>query len=827
LKDASASAIYGARAGNGVVIITTKRGKSGKPRLTLDSYFGVQTVAKQMDIMNATEYASFSNDARTAAGLPTHTKFANPASLGEGTNWQDAIFRTAPLQNHQLSLSGGNDKSQYYFSAGYMKQEGIIIGSSFDRYSFRLNLDNEITSWLKLGNSLTISRTYNQSLTNNNGDRYSGIVAQALRRSPTLGIHTADGGWAGPDASDLSFVGTINNPVMLATLNNEPNERIRGLGNIYAEVNLLKNLTFKTSLGLDYILTNFDRFRPSFTEGALGNNKPEATATKSTFSNVLTENTLTYKLTINQKHNVEVLAGYTAQLSTNDYVSALSFYHSSNDLTTINAGQPDPNRLASGAKSQTSYVSYLGRINYSFADKYLLTANLRRDGSSVFTTNNKYGVFPSFSAGWRVSEETFMQGFPVVDNLKLRASWGQVGIDGSLGIGSEYATIGSGYRYNFDGKVVNGMAANRVPNTKLKWETVTQTDIGIDIGFFNNRLNLTADYFIKRYEDMITQKRMPVYAGMVDDGWYEGSISQPINSASVENKGVEIALNYQNNSTNGFTYNLGVNLTTFSNKVTALNEDIVGGGTGNSAPGNLTRTTEGRSIGEFYGFVTDGIFRDQQEVDAANALDNDPATYFQSSGTAPGDIRFKDLNGDNFINDNDRTFTGSPIPDFAYGFNATFEYKRFDLNLLFQGVQGNKIVNVNRYITESSTDGENKSQDMINRWTENNPGSNFPRAISTDPNDNDRASDRFIEDGSYFRLKNIQLGYKLPSNLTSKISLSNVRIYFSAQNVWTLTNYSGYNPDIGAQAQNNINNGIDNTIYPNSVTFIGGIHIGL
>jgi TonB-dependent starch-binding outer membrane protein SusC len=827
LKDASASAIYGARAGNGVVIITTKRGKEGKPRLTLDSYYGVQHVARQLDMMNAVEYAQFSNDARFAAGLETHTKFSNPNSLGEGTDWQDAIFRSASMQNHQLSLSGGNDNTQYYFSAGYMKQDGIIIGSSFDRYSFRLNLDNKVNSWLKVGNSLTVSRTYNQSLTNNNGDRYAGIVAQALRRSPTLDIYTADGGWAGPDASDLPFVGTINNPVMLATLNHEPNERIRALGNIYAEAVLLKDLTLRTNIGVDYLLTNFNRFRPSFTEGALGNNKPEAASTKSTLANILAENTLAYRHIFNRKHNLEVLAGYTAQLSTSEYVSALSFYHTTNDIITVNAGQPDPNRQASGGENQTSYVSYLGRINYSFADKYLLTANIRRDGSSVFTSSNKYAVFPSFSAGWRISEEEFFKTVPVLSDVKLRASWGQVGIDGSLGIGSEYATIGSGYRYNFDGKVVNGMAANRVPNTSLKWETVTQIDVGLDVGFFHNRVNVTADYFIKHYEDMITQKRMPVYSGMVSDEYYENPINQPVNSASVDNKGIELAVNYQNTVGNGFRYSLGANLTTFSNRVTKLDQDIVAGSTGNSDPGNLTRTRRGGSVGEFYGYVTNGIFRNQAEVDAANGLDNDPSTYFQSSGTAPGDIRYKDLNGDNHIDDKDRTYIGSPIPDFAYGFNASFEYNNFDLNLLFQGVEGNKVVNVNRYITESSTDGENKSKDMINRWTESNPDSQYPRAISSDPNNNDRASDRYVEDGSYFRLKNIQLGYRLPSTLVNKILLSSVRIYLSAQNLWTITNYSGYNPDIGAQGQNNLSNGIDNTVYPNSVTFLGGINIGL
>lgn len=827
LKDASASAIYGARAGNGVVIITTKRGKTGAPRLNFESYIGVQKVAKKLDILNASEYAAYSNDARTAAGLATSDKFTNPSALGEGTDWQDAIFRTAALQNYQLSLSGGSENNQYYISAGYMKQDGIIIGSTFDRYSLKLNLDNKVTNWLKLRNSLTLSRSYNQSLTNNNGDRYTGIVAQALRRSPTLGIYNDDGTWAGPDASDTPFVGTINNPVMLATLNYEPNERIRALENLSAEVTLHKTLTFQTSLGVDYILTNYEKFKSTFVEGTLSNSKSEANSTKSTLANLLAENTLTYRNTFGKHHAVEALVGYTAQLSSSDYVSAISFFHLSNELKTIDAGQPDPNRLAGGGSSQTSYTSFLGRVNYSFKDKYLLTANIRRDGSSVFTSKNKYAVFPSFSAGWRVSEENFLKGNNLLDDLKLRASWGQVGIDGSLGIGAEYATIASGYKYNFGHNVVNGMMGNRVPNAALKWETVTQTDVGIDLGLFDNRLTLTADYFVKKYEDMITNDPIPIYAGIVSESWYEAQTSQAINSATVENKGFELALGFQNRTSGGFAYSVGANMTTFNNKVVKLDKEFPGGGTGNSEPYNVTRTEEGHSIGEFYGFVSDGVFHTQAEVDAANALSPNEGTYYQSAGTAPGDVRFKDLDGSNTISDTDRTYLGSPLPDFSYGFSGNFEYKGFNLDLLFQGVHGNKIMNINRYNLESSTDGENKAQAMVNRWTPSNPDSNIPRAIATDPNNNERASDRFLEDGAYLRLKNIQLGYTLPKPLSQKLHLSNVKVYIAAQNLWTITGYSGYNPDIGSPTQNNTSYGIDNTIYPNSITFLGGLNIGL
>lgn len=822
LKDASASAIYGARAGNGVVIITTKRGQTGKPRVTLDAYYGFQKVVRQLDLMNAAEYASFSNESRVAAGQPVHPGFTNPSALGEGTDWQDAIFRTAPTQNYAVSVSGGSEKSQYFISGSYLSQDGIIIGSKFNRYSLRINLDNQVTDRIKFGNSLTLSRTHNMSLTNGNGDKFSGIVAQAIRRSPTLPIYNADGSWAGPDATDRPIVGDIPNPLRVAITNNNPNERLRALGNVYGELLLAPGLSFRSNLGIDYILTNFNRFRPSYVEGVLQNNIPEAFSSKSTLANVLSENTLNYKKRFGKQHNLEVLAGYTAQQSTYENVNALSLNHLTNTVITVDAGATT-GRLAGGNKSQTSYVSYLARINYAFADRYLFTANVRRDGSSVFSSQNKYAVFPSFSAGWRISEEGFMQDASFISNLKLRGSWGQVGIDGSLGTGAEYATIAAGYLYNFGGTPVSGMAANRIPNGNLKWETVTQSDVGLDIGLFDDRVSVNMDYFVKRYTDMITQKIIPLYGGIVSDEYYTNIISQPVNSATVNNKGFEFALNYQDNK-GDFSYNLGVNLTTFTNKVIRLDDDIVGGGTGNTPQGNLTRTVEDRSVGEFYGFVTDGIFQSAKEVTDANAL-GDPGTPFISAGTAPGDIKFRDLNGDHVINDDDKTFIGSPIPDFTYGLNAGLSYKQFDLNIFFQGVQGNKIVNVNRFITESSTGTENKSTAMLQRWTASNPGNIYPRATNSDPNFNDRFSDRFVEDGSYLRLRNLQLGYKLPASALKRLFLSTVRIFVSAENLFTITKYKGFNPDIGAQNQQNINNGLDNTIYPQSITFLGGFSV--
>ncbi|HTE26469.1 SusC/RagA family TonB-linked outer membrane protein [Flavitalea sp.] len=818
LKDASASAIYGARAGNGVVLITTKRGKIGQARINAEVYYGVQSVTKKMDMMNAKEIAQFSNDSRTAAGLPIYGPFTNPESLGEGVDWQDQIYRKANMSNYQLSISGGNDKSQYFISGGYQKQDGIIKSSSFDRYSLRVNLDNQLTSWLKLGNNLTISRTLSNSPTNvGNNDKFDGIVAIALRRSPTLAIYNSDGTWAGTPSGAIAYLGNVSNPLRIATELNNPNERIRGLGNIFFDVKLMRDLTFRTSLGIDYVLINASQFQKQITEESVQDLSRSATSSKTTNSNILSENTLNYKKVFG-KHSVDVLAGYTTQKATYENVYAYSENHLNDVLTTVDAGS-SIGRLASGSKSIVSYVSYLARINYAFDGKYLLTANIRRDGASVFSSENKFAVFPSFSAGWRISNEKFMEHIPAISNLMLRGSWGQTGIDGSLGVGAEYASMGTGYLYNFNGVPINGMVQTSIPNSSLKWETVTQTDFGFDLGLFNNRINITADYFKKHFSDMIEQRPIPGYFGIWDSPSSVNSISQAMNGATIDNTGFEFSLNYDNQAPQDkFNYSLGVNLTTYSNKVVELASPTSGGAAGvNVIQGNLTRTEKGRSVGEFYGYIVDGIFQTKDEILKSPS---------QNANTAPGDYKFRDVNNDNKINENDKTFIGSPIPDIAYGITGNMSYKQFDLNFSLQGVSGNEIVNVNKFMTESVASTENKNRTMLNRWTASNPNATYARAISTDPNFNDRFSTRHVEDGSFFRLRNIQFGYKLPAHLINKISLSTVRIYISAQNLFTITNYSGYNPDIGSQKQSNASSGLDNTIYPQARSIIGGIQIG-
>jgi TonB-linked SusC/RagA family outer membrane protein len=820
LKDASASAIYGARAGNGVVLITTKRGKIGKARINAEAYYGVQSVTRKMDLMNAKEIAQFSNESRIAAALPIYAPFTNPESLGEGVDWQDQIYRNANMSNYQLSISGGSDKSQYFISGGYQKQDGIIKGSSFDRYSLRVNLDNQLTSWLKMGNNITISRTSSNSLTNvNNNDKFDGVVAIALRRSPTLAIYNPDGTWAGTPSAGIAYLGNVANPLRIATEMNKPNERIRGLGNLFFDVKLMRDLTFRTSLGIDYVLINASEFQKQVTEESVQDLSRSASASKTTNSNILSENTLNYKKVFGSKHSVDVLAGYTTQKATYENVYAYSENHLNDVLTTVDAGS-SIGRLASGSKSIVSYVSYLARVNYAFDEKYLLTANIRRDGASVFSSENKFAVFPSFSAGWRISKEKFMQNLPAISNLMLRGSWGQTGIDGSLGVGAEYAIMGTGYLYNFNGIPVNGMVQTSIPNSSLKWETVTQTDFGFDLGLFYNKINITADYFQKHFSDMIEQRPIPSYFGIWDGPWAGGSITQAMNGASVDNKGFEFSLNYDNQAPTGdFNYGLGVNFTTYSNKVVELESATSGGSAGvNITQGFLTRTEKGYSVGEFYGFIVDGIFQSKDEI---------LKSPFQKTNTAPGDYKFRDINNDNKIDDKDKTFIGSPIPDFAYGITGNLSYRQFDLNVAFQGVSGNEIVNVNKFMTESVSSSENKSRTMLNRWTVSNPGATHARTIATDPNENDRFSSRHVEDGSFFRLRNIQLGYKLPVRLINKIALSNVRIYLSAQNVFTITKYSGYNPDIGSQKQSNASSGLDNTIYPQAKSIIGGIQIGL
>ncbi|MFP4059493.1 MAG: SusC/RagA family TonB-linked outer membrane protein [Bacteroidales bacterium] len=834
LKDASASAIYGSRGGNGVVIITTKRGKEGKPKISFNAKYGMQTLADKMELLNAEEYIAFSNEAREASGLLPYPNWPeDPAAFGPGTDYQDEIFRAAPYQDYNLSVTGGNNGSTYYISGSYTAQDGILMNSGFQRVNLKVNNDNKLTNWLDVGTSILLGQTENQLVPHD-------VVRNALTRSPTLPVYTSDGlNYAGPGAFESTYTGRISNPVLIAELNNRETINKNAIGNLYAELSFLQNFKFKTSIGTDYLLAQNTLFNPTYVEmpedttqqPAMSNLSANAAASNVSKLNTLLENTLTYDRTFG-KHAVNAVMGYTAQKFETEIMLAESNGHLTNFLTTIDAGS-SVGRTAQGSKRAKTYTSVLGALRYNYDRKYYLTGNLRRDGSSVFPSDYKYGIFPSFSLAWRLSGEKFMDPLRnVISDLKIRGSWGLTGIDGNLEDNPEYALLGMRYNAVFNNEVVRGIAPAAVINPTLRWESANQTDIGIDLGLFNNKLSVIADYFYKLQKDIITESPLPRLAGMTN-AYYTNVTTQAINSAEALNKGFELMVSYKQAST-AFKYNISVNFSTYQNKITKLDVPLT---MLSFNGGNLIRIEEGYPVSQFYGYLSDGIFTSEEELDALNATS--PTGYYQVAGTRVGDVRFKDIAGrdstgavipipDGRVDDADRTFIGSPIPDFVYGASFSAEYKGFDFAMSWSGVYGNELFNGNRVYLEASTDQSNKLSVMENRWSETNPTGSLPRAVASDQNLNARNSDRFIEDGSYLKLRNIEMGYALRGEWVRKTGLSNARIFISAQNLLTITNYTGYDPDIGKDLRTDNTGlimGFDNSFYPQSRTFMAGISL--
>lgn len=818
LKDASATAIYGSRAGNGVVLITTKSGKSGQAKVNYDAYYGMQEPVGKVDVMNAAQMTQFSNEARINGGLVPFNHWSDPEALGEGTDWQSEIFRKAPVQNHQLSASGGTENNTYYISFGYMDQQGIIYNSDFSRYSLRINTNNKVTDRIRIGNNLTLSNSTSNSI--ENGNYSGGVVGSALNMSPTIPVYieTPSGReYAGPGSYEAIYTGRSSNPLRKSKLPLRESIRKRALGNLFVEYEFIKGLTYKANLGIDYTFSSNRSFNPRYGELSQypgdqpinTDSIPDAEANKINDANLLMENTLTYVTQIAEKHSLTAMAGYTAQRFDQDRSDASSNNHMLNELTTVAAGSLD-GRSGSQTLSTKTYVSYIGRLMYNFDSRYYLTANFRRDGSSVFGSNEKYANFPSFSAAWRISSESFMSQFQnIISDLKIRGSWGQSGVDGSIPSGVEYPIVGNKFTYIFNGQVYPGFAPGNLPNKSLRWETAEQWDIGFDLSMFSQKVQLYADYYRKRQFDIINLQPVPRLLGVVV--WYYSpmEITQTVNGPEVINEGFELTGNYYG-AIGKLNFDVGLNYTTYHNKIVKLTDDIVDNNYGNSY---ITMSREGHSLNEFYGFVTDGIITDE----------NDPALEAQTNSSL-GDIRFKDVSGpegipDGEFNDFDRTFIGSPVPDYTIGLNLNVDFNGFDFRTSVQGVQGMDVYNVNMIRLMTSIDQANKHIKMLDRWSPENPDGKYPRAVATDPNNNQRNSDRYIEDGSYLRVQKIELGYSLPVNLINKINMSQLRFYASVENAFLFTNYSGYDPDVGIGA-------IDVSMYPRPRTFLLGINVG-
>ena len=804
LKDASATAIYGARAANGVVLITTKSGKKGRDIITFESSFGVQNVAKTIDVMNAQEYAALVNEAYTNDGLDAPyntTQLGEIAKLGNGTNWQDEIFRPAMIQSYQLTFSGGDNKTTYAISGGYFDQKGVIINSDFKRYSLRLNLDRQIFNTLKVGTHMSGTHTISRTSATDVGGR-DGVVNGALKMNPIQSVYANEETGEYTPTNDPGLL--IPNPVATAKEEIYNNATTRVLGDVYAEWEFLKDLKLKVSLGMDIMYLKQNKYTPSNIYQSLGIASAKVGVNRSI--NWLNENILTWNKTFKDIHSLNILGGFTIQRNNVESVTGASSNFVNDVMKYNNLGAGSIYDKPESSATQWSLMSYLARINYSLYDRYLFSVNGREDGSSRFGGNNKYGFFPSGSVAWRISEEGFMEPVKaVINNLKLRTSYGFTG-NTEIGVYESLATLGSN-SWTIGNQLVSGFYPNRIPNPDLKWEKTGQFDIGFDLGLFNNRLRLTADYYYKKTTDLLYNVAIPSASG------YDSMLK---NIGSVQNKGYELSIESDNLS-GAFSWTTAFNISFNRNKVLELGGETykdVGTYDDHLKTSDIRRLIVGQPIGVFYGYRFDGIF--QNEAECAQ----------QTSSPSPigvGLRRYKDLNGDGKIDaTNDREILGDANPKFFGGMTNTFAYKGFELNVFLQYSYGNKIFNYNAMELESPTGGQNVYQDLVNRWTPTNPSNEYQKATT---NRNNIVSDRFIEDGSFLKLKTVSLSYSFPK-LNWK-HIGGLRLYVTGQNLLTWTKYRGYDPEVSYRGASTLEAGEDFGGYPQARTFMFGIKLDI
>jgi TonB-linked SusC/RagA family outer membrane protein len=812
LKDASATAIYGVRAANGVVIITTKRGKAGTASISIDGYRGVQQVWRKLDLLNAQQYAVINNESLLAKGDPINPKYTDPTALSTSTNWQDAVFRpTAVIQNYTLSATGGSEKARYALSAGYFQQDGTLIGSTFERFTIRANGDLQLNKYVKVGNSLAVTHQEDRQL--NTGNDEFGVLNNVIQTPPTIPVYNPNGTWYEPTATNDNFVEP--NPVLQSLITHSKFVRNRVIGTFFLEVEPLKGLRLRTNVGADLIFDNNNAFTPSLGPNSPRNSVAGGNSSSNYNPTYLIENTATYDRTIAEKHHFTVLAGQSAQQFQYSYLSGSRNGYLSNALQNLNSGPINASTTNGGIGIEPTIdrlASYFGRVNYEFAGKYLLTATARYDGTSQFDQGRKFGFFPGASLGWRLSEETFIKDIPTISNLKIRGGYGKVGNPLNAGRLAYLATINTGITYPFgpNGTVLNGAAPTRAQNADLSWENNYQGNIGVDLGLFQNRIEVTVDVYNRRSPNLLALVPPPFVSGTYDP--------VPTNAISAYNRGLDLALNTRNLvSAEGLNWTTALTFSTFKNRIDNLNVAQPFNGVTTRTGTAIVRYDQGQPFGAFYGYVADGLFQTQEEVNKApvQTAGTNPGT-----STAPGDIRFKDLNGDGKITDADRTFIGNPLPTFTYGINNTLNYKGFDLNIFVQGSQGNDVYNLNRVYTEGGLySNGNSSTRVLGRWTGQGTSTDVPRAVAGDPNLNLRVSSYFIEDGSYLRIKVLTLGYNFPKTLLNRFAGQTLRVYVTSQNLLTLTKYTGFDPELGSA-------GLDRGIYPQSRVFLAGLNIG-
>lgn len=824
LKDAVATSIYGARAANGVVIVTTKKGKAGRAKIELDAYYGQQQVIKKLDVLNAVQYAELINESRvngfkdlgSPASPPATVKpipdLANPAALGEGTNWQRHIFTDAPIQNYQLTLSGGTDKTSYTFSGNYFNQEGIVSGSSYKRFGGRVNLEQQATDRLKVGANITVNNAMNVINRATGIEQQGGVIYLALFQTPHIPVYNSSGRFARPNFSNGFAV--LDNPVASAVDYYHTINTTRSINSLYGELKLTKDLSFRTSIGFDAMYLKNNIYIPT-----TGGPTPPSSGAGFAFASQevawMNDNILTYNKKIG-RHHFTAVAGTTIQSSHFERMISRVFNFPNDLVITTNGGQTD---LTNSFMEEWRMVSYLARFTYNYDDRYLVTLAGRTDGSSRFGPGNRFGQFPSVSVGWRLSRERFLEDASWIDDLKLRASYGLTGnseITNTTSSFANYPYLGKidPANYSFGGVPVNGLSPGSISNDNLKWESTRQFDAGIDLTLWRGRVNVTADYYIKTTRDMLV--------GNVPLPYTTGFGSAIQNIGSMENQGYELTLRTAN-LVSKLKWNTDLTFSTNRNKVTSLGaqgQKILLGTSIGVNTGASSITMVGEPVGSFYGFITDGIFQDQATINKSAA----------QPGAKPGDVKFKDLNNDRVIDAKDQTIIGNPQPDFIYSINNHWLYRDFDLTVFIQGVHGNEIANITRLKMEQMLGYYNGAKSALGRWrSADQPGNgSMPRATAIDPNNNSRFSSRWIEDGSFLRFKAITLGYILPKSVLKKIQLQRVRIYVSAQNLFTITNYTGFDPEMSrtsADGDNALRAGYDDSNYPVARSWMAGLNI--
>lgn len=841
LKDASATAIYGAQGANGVVLITTKHGKSGEAKFSYDGMVAMSRQAVRLNMMNLREYAQYYNEMIEEGDIyETNPYYATPSLLGKGTNWQDEIFRTAWQHQHQLSAQGGSDKVQYYVSGSYMDQQGTIIGSNFNRFSVRTNLDAQLKKWLKLG----VNATY--AITNDNlklADSNQGLIYYSLTTIPDIPVYDVNGNYS----STIREGYTSPNPVALAMMDEILLKRKKLSGNFYAELTPIKHITWRTELGFDMGESDANRYKPMIDLGGWVRSQNSISYQKNSNYFWQLKNYLTYA---NQwgKHSVTAMVGQECWESRWNYLSGSNTDLPSDEVHNVALATGTPS-ISSGFGS-SSMASFFTRETYNYGDRYLGTYTYRYDGSSNFGPKNRWAGFHSVALAWRFSNEKFFEPVKkVIDNGKLRLGWGQTG-NSSIGSYAWGAAI-----TRMPSALGMGFRPSNIPNTSIRWESQEQYNVGLDLGFFNGRLNLTVDAYYKKSDDMLMSMQLPSYMGTQGNG--SSKLQAPKgNYGSIENKGLEITLDAHPVQLKNFSWDSNFQISFNKNKLLSLSDTENATLVGYGQYGDVVCVSEiGKPLYNFYGYKVEGVYKDLDDIQNSAKPAKYPSDGVFSRGNTVwvGDIKYKDVDENGIIDERDRTDIGSPLPKFTFGWTNTFRYKNLDLSIFLNGSYGNKVMNYNSLtLTHMNSTWTNQLQSVVSKrarlepidptivyadgskWFDHidnvrvkNPGTKIPHTSINDPNDNDRISDRYVEDGSFLRIKNITLGYTFPKALLNKAKIENLRVYVNIQNLYTFTKYTGYDPEVGASTQDSsgLTYGLDNGRYPSPAMYSFGLNI--